>query len=120
MFSGQVESEPTFHQVLEKSLNIYRRRRNLFCDLLEQRLGWVLSFRRPEGGLAVWAKFNARIPLDDLRKRLLRKGVLIPRAMYSEPDGRPINGIRMGFASLDDSDMEKAIAIIDSEVENYS
>ena len=59
-----------------------------------------------EGGLAIWAKFDSRIPLADLRNKLFPRGLLIPHVMY--------------LAQMVDPSMEHAISIIDSEVSNYS
>jgi len=48
---------------IKKSNKIYHQRRDLLCKMLEEELSDVVSFRKPAGGMAVWAQFNKRFPL---------------------------------------------------------
>ncbi len=97
---------------LKKSLKVYRERRNLFCQLMQDNLGERVRFRIPEGGLAAWAQFDEQLPLPELRDRAAAQGLLISRSVFTERENRPINAIRMGFASLNEQELEAAVELL--------
>ena len=97
---------------LKKALSVYRERRNSFCQLLKEELGEWISFKIPEGGMAVWVEFDKAVCVNKLRNEAINRGLQIPKALFRDLNGRPLNAIRMGFASLDQSEMREAIAIL--------
>jgi len=42
----------------------------------------------------------------------MKKGLLISRSVFKTSEGHDINAIRMGFASLNEDEMKKAIGIL--------
>jgi GntR family transcriptional regulator/MocR family aminotransferase len=48
---------------LRKSLRAYKARRDLFCELLKEKLDGKVEFQMPDGGMAVWARFDKAIDL---------------------------------------------------------
>ena len=101
---------------LKKSLKIYRERRDLFCDLLQKEIGQFVQFTIPEGGLAVWVLFDKKIPLKKLRTVCYKKGVLISKSIFQDKKGQNLNAIRMGFASLDESELINGVALLKKAV----
>lgn len=101
---------------LKKSLKAYRQRRNLFCTLLQKELGQFVQFSIPEGGLAVWIVFDAKIPLKRLREICLKKGVLISKSIFKNRDGENLNAIRMGFASLNENELTKGVELLKKSI----
>ena len=83
-----------------------------FCELLTRKLGDKVSFRVPEGGLAVWVHFDRQYPLAVLREAAGRNGLLISRSVFQEGNGNKINAIRMGFASLDEQELTEAVDLL--------
>ena len=61
---------------LNKSLLTYRKRRDLLCSLLKDELRDRVSFKTPEGGMAVWTKFAPSIDLGKGRFNCQRPGAL--------------------------------------------
>lgn len=97
---------------LKKSLKIYRQRRDLFCALLQKELGSFVQFTIPEGGLAVWVLFDAKIPLKKLRASCYKKGVLISKSIFQDQEGQSLNAIRMGFASLNEKELIAGVELL--------
>ena len=97
---------------LKKSLKVYRERRDLFCNLLRNELGDAVDFKIPEGGLAAWVNFNPYYPLPELRQKCLNNGLLISRTVFNDGNKRTLNSIRMGFASLNEDEIEQSIRIL--------
>ncbi len=101
---------------MKKALKAYRVRRDLFCKLLKEKLGALVSFQVPEGGLAVWVTFDLSIDLSKLREVTIKKGLLISKSVFSDIEGNKLNAIRMGFASLNEKEIEEAIDLLKESV----
>ncbi|HEY4336131.1 MAG TPA: PLP-dependent aminotransferase family protein [Puia sp.] len=92
-----------------KSLKIYRERRDLFCRTLRADFKNVIRFDVPEGGLAVWARFSKKIDLVRMSDAALKKGLSIDDGNFYINEAFSANGIRMGFASLEEGEIVEAL-----------
>ncbi len=93
---------------LKKSINVYRERRDSFSKLIESNISEYTSFKLPEGGMAIWCKFN-NISLDALKPLINSKGLF----MDIDPDlSSRLNALRLGFASVNINEQEKAFEIL--------
>ena len=93
---------------LKKANKIYHARRDHFCDLLTRRLEGHIHFRKPDGGLAIWARSTLPLPL--LATRASSLGLLInDGSYYNDSAGK---SLRLGFASLREKEMEEAVEIL--------
>jgi GntR family transcriptional regulator/MocR family aminotransferase len=95
-----------------KSLKIYRQRRNLFCQILKSDFKDEIEFRIPEGGLAVWSTFDTNIDLIKMSEDSSKKGLYIDNGNFYKNESFFTNGMRMGFASLDENEMVEALRIL--------
>jgi GntR family transcriptional regulator/MocR family aminotransferase len=95
-----------------KSLKIYKQRRNLFCELLKTDFKDVISFKAPEGGLAVWAEFDKKLDLIKMSEDASKKGLYIDNGNFYKNESFSTNGLRMGFASLGEKEMVEALGIL--------
>jgi GntR family transcriptional regulator/MocR family aminotransferase len=95
-----------------KSLKIYKQRRNLFCQILELDFKDEIAFSIPEGGLAVWATFDKRIDLVKMSEAASKKGLHIDNGNFYKNESFFANGLRMGFASLEENEMAEALGIL--------
>ena len=95
---------------IRKVLKIYRERRDHFCALLKDKLGDRITFKVPDGGMSVWTTF-IHADLKQVAAKAEKKGLTMS-------DGRlynlfkNYNATRLGFASLDLKEQEKAIEIL--------
>jgi GntR family transcriptional regulator/MocR family aminotransferase len=95
-----------------KSLKIYKQRRNVFCDLIKGTFKNRVNFKIPEGGLGVWVNFDKQIDLSALSRTAHRNGLYIGDGSYYQNESFSPNALRMGFASLRESEMEQALGIL--------
>ncbi len=102
----------------KKSWRVYKERRDYCCDLLEKELGDFIQFERPAGGMAIWVLFNPSIDLIDLSKRMEQRGVYLSNgATYQPINGKDsVNGIRMGFASMNKEEIKRCVFILKEEI----
>lgn len=90
---------------LRRSVNVYKKRRDQFCDLFQSSVGDIANFNVPNGGMAVWSIFDSEYSIPKLAERLAAKGVFLnDGALLKYKDD--VNGIRLGFASLNANEME--------------
>lgn len=95
-----------------KSGKIYQQRRNLFCDALSSEFNHVIEFDLPKGGLAVWTRFEKSIDMIKMSAAAAAKGLHIGSGAFYKDNLFSQNGLRMGFASLEENEMHKAFEIL--------
>jgi GntR family transcriptional regulator/MocR family aminotransferase len=95
-----------------KALKIYKQRRNLFCQILKSDFNDVIEFKVPEGGLAVWANFDKKIDLVKMSGDASKKRLYIDDGNFYKNEIFSSNGLRMGFASLEENEMVEALGIL--------
>jgi len=94
---------------LRKATLHYKTRRDTFEKLIREHLSEKVDFHKPEGGLAFW--LTPKKQVTDISQTLLKKGVqIIAPAEFSF--GEPVNGLRLGYASLSESQLEKGVKIL--------
>ena len=95
----------------KRALNYYHQRRDSFVGLLEKYLGEKAAYRIPDGGLAIWISFAGTIDLFKLRDKAAANGLC-----FHTPDrfsfDKIIPGLRIGYASLAELEMEKGLQIL--------
>lgn len=103
MESGEIKRH------IRRTLKIYGERRNILVDLVREELGEFVSFEPPVGGLALWLRLNEGIDIDAfVQKALLKKVRVLPGSLFSDGETE-INGIRLGFGSLDANELTEGI-----------
>jgi GntR family transcriptional regulator/MocR family aminotransferase len=94
---------------LKKAVKVYRNRRDYFCALLSEGFEDYLTFRRPDGGMSIWIVFRKAILAPVLLERIASNGYLLDTdKVYAKKN----NSIRVGFASLNEKEMEQFITIL--------
>ena len=90
---------------LKKSVHIYRQRRDQLAFLLSSVLLNTVSFKVPEGGMAIWTTFKST-PLHRLKPYINQLGV------YPDIDklfSKKYNALRIGFASLNENELTRTV-----------
>ncbi len=90
-------------------LRIYARRRQSLAEALGRELGTALSFTQPQGGLALWVNFAPHIDVGALAAAGARHGVGILPGQAFATDRHKNNGVRLGFGSLDEVELQEAV-----------
>jgi GntR family transcriptional regulator / MocR family aminotransferase len=100
--------EGDFKRHLKKAQRIYHKRRDLFCELISTTpLSAVLEFKKPAGGMAVWAQFDPQFPIEKLSERAEKKGLKIANGK-----AHGVNAVRLGFASSNETELELGVNIL--------
>jgi GntR family transcriptional regulator/MocR family aminotransferase len=103
---------------LKKAIKVYRKRRDIFCQLLQQQLNEFIEFDIPEGGLAVWVQFNENIPVGKVETEARKLGLKLPSSeIFSTEENKP-NAIRIGFASMKEAEMLEPVQLLRKAIEN--
>lgn len=98
----------TLKRYTAKSLKTYRERRDFTCELLKNELGDIINFKIPDGGMAIWAKFDKQFPLAELAEKAVSKGLYLSNGeAYGD-----LNACRMGFASMNLREIEEAVGVL--------
>lgn len=101
---------------LRKSHQVYKERRDFFCERLKEVVGNKIQFDVPEGGLALWARFDNKISLTTLTKEAASNGLLIQDS--SSFGGG--NATRLGYASHTLEELDKSILLLNKSMDRIS
>jgi GntR family transcriptional regulator/MocR family aminotransferase len=104
----QLINEGHIKRHLRKATLLYKSKRDLFEKMIKEHLGEKVEFSKPEGGLAFWIRPKVNTDMISLHKRLLENGVqILPPETFSY--GEPVNGLRLGYASLTEEQLEEGL-----------
>jgi GntR family transcriptional regulator/MocR family aminotransferase len=110
---AELLNEGEIRRHLKKMLKIYRERRDFVCNMLNEKLSNVIEFTIPQGGLALWAKFDKNISVPELSARLMKNEIaLSPGLLHDISAGRKLNSTRMGFGWMNQKEAERAIIML--------
>ncbi len=93
---------------LEQLKGLYRRRRDVMLDALEEHLGDRASWTKPEGGLFIWATLQGGVDTTDLLARA--EGVAFVPGRSAYMDGRSgASSMRLNFAGVPEEEIREGI-----------
>ncbi len=94
---------------IRRARRLYLARRDAFAVTLRERLGDILEFTPPSGGMALWCRVRGVDPVAWARAGQAR-GVVFQVGRQFAFDGRAIPFVRLGFAGLDERGLAEAAA----------
>ncbi len=97
---------------LQKTIALYRSRRDLMLSLLEKYMPAEVSWTKPEGGLFLWLTFPEGIDTVALYDKALAAGVAYVAGSFFYVDGSHRNTMRLNFSFIDMDKMEKGIRLL--------
>ncbi len=103
MTSGALKSHT------RKVLRIYAERRECLAAALAAELGAAVRFTAPQGGLALWLTFANGIDAAGLAKAAMAQGVGFTPGQAFASETEVVNGARLGFGSLDETELREAV-----------
>ncbi len=104
---------------LERLRELYRTRRDVMLEALEQHFGEGASWTRPEGGLFIWATLDERIDTTDLLAlaRTSRGVAFVPgRAAFMDGQ-RGSSSMRLNFAGIPEPQIREGIRRIGGAID---
>jgi GntR family transcriptional regulator/MocR family aminotransferase len=109
---AELLNDGTVYRFIRKALTIYGKRRDHFCNLLKDELNGITDFSVPEGGMTVWARFDASIHLEELARQAYKKGLYFSDGFLHRYTGYCENATRLGFASAPPEELTQSVSII--------
>ncbi|HEY4813002.1 MAG TPA: PLP-dependent aminotransferase family protein [Solirubrobacteraceae bacterium] len=101
-------AQPAWVEYVERLRLLYRRRRDVMLQALEEHFGGRASWTRPQGGLFIWATLDGNVDTTDLLARSEGVAFVPGRAAYM--DGRRgSSSMRLNFAGVPDDDIREGI-----------
>jgi 2-aminoadipate transaminase len=111
LFVAAYFRECDWRDYLETLKSLYRRRRDVMLEALEQHFGGRADWTRPEGGLFIWATLEGNVDTTDLLARSEGVAFVPGRAAYT--DGRSgSSSMRLNFAGVADEDIREGMSRI--------
>jgi len=90
-----------------RSRKIYQERRDLLIRHLKEVFRNRLEFVTPKAGLGIWVCGTPQFSIERWSLACQQVGLLMPDGKSFTFDGRPINATRIGFAALDEAELEE-------------
>ncbi|AKD54559.1 aminotransferase-like domain-containing protein [Spirosoma radiotolerans] len=109
---GQLFKTGDLKRHFRKTLRTYQARRDHFCALLASELRDAIQFTKPDGGLAVWARFDPAIDMEAMAGRAAQEGLTLSNGVFHNPPGQQLNGTRLGFASSSEEELERSVQVL--------
>lgn len=101
----------TIKRHLKRVTSVYLKKRAYFENLSNEHLKNKVDFQKPNGGLAFWLNPKKQINVFKLAEKLEHKGIkILTPDKYSFE--KPITGLRLGYASLSEEQLEIGIKTI--------
>ncbi|MDR0376388.1 MAG: PLP-dependent aminotransferase family protein [Spirochaetaceae bacterium] len=98
-----------FFPNVEKSLPIYRKRRNAMIDALDRYMPEEFIHTNPEGGLFIWGEFAAPINTAGVFQNAIARNVAyIPGNVFFAANP-PVNTIRLNYSNEDPERIEAGV-----------
>lgn len=107
----QLVKDGTIKRHIKKATNHYKVKRDFMTTLLNKHIRNKATYVIPEGGLAFWIAPNKQMDWLQVSEKLKNKGIkIIMPDTYSFNE--TINGIRLGYGSLSEKDLEDGIIVL--------
>ncbi|MES2111510.1 MAG: PLP-dependent aminotransferase family protein [Bacteroidota bacterium] len=98
---------------LKKANKIYHERRDILCCLLREKLDGYVKFKVPDGGFAIWIEYLNGVKPADVAAKASAMGLTISTGSdYYHDSSYPNHNVRLGFASLNEKELEQAVDIL--------
>lgn len=106
---------------LKKANKLYHERRDSLCGLLNKHLSDHITFKIPDGGFAIWMNYKHGIDPVKVAQKASELGLSISAGQdYYHDRSNKCNSVRIGFASLNEQELEDAVVILSKAIKKVS
>lgn len=103
-----------FEAHIAKICDIYRRKLNLMCDLIDEKLSDFFTYVRPEGGLFVWCALPDDVDmLAFCQKAVANKVAVVPGNAFLVNESDKTSCIRLNFSTPSDEKIIEGMRILE-------
>lgn len=100
--------------------NVCKHKRDLMCELLEQKVGDFMKFQKPDGGLFVWCKLPESVDMPEFCKRAVQNKIaLVPGNAFLTDESEKCSYVRLNYTTPKDEDIVKGVDILEKVVKEY-
>ena len=92
--------------------DIYRERRDIMLDALEQHVGDLATWTRPNGGFFFWLTLHRPELLEDVLQRCERARVLVRSGSVFRVDGAGLGAIRLAFSHAPHDEIRTGVRVL--------
>ncbi len=100
-------NEGEIYRLTKKNIVVYKKRRDVLCNLLTKYFLDIAQWEIPSGGLAIWLQFQPKISLLKLAKEAEKNDLFLPKTILYQT--KNTCAIRFGFGHLDEAEIELVI-----------
>ncbi|MBQ8783323.1 MAG: PLP-dependent aminotransferase family protein [Clostridia bacterium] len=98
---------------IAKIKDCYRERLNFLCKRIDEELGGIVKYVRPEGGLFVWCDLPENIDMIEFCNNAIKRNVaVVPGTAFVVNDDDKFNAIRLNFTTPTIEAMDKGLKIL--------
>lgn len=104
---------------IEKIRAVYRKRRDITVNVMENEFPESVAFTRPQGGLFTWAVLPEHIDARELLKKSLeRKVAFVPGGSFF-PNGGHENTMRLNFSNMPEDRLADGLTRLGDIIKGY-
>src|SRR6202000_2735710 len=122
-FVREYFAEGGWKKYVEELVVLYKRRRDVMIEALEEHFPPAATWTEPDGGLFIWATLPDYIDTGDLLAKALRSNVAFVPGQAAYVDGRGANSMRLNFSGVNADQIRGGIRrigrVIQEQVELY-
>lgn len=104
---AQMIYEGEIHRLLKKSIHRYKKRCDLFCEMLDIHFGKRIEWKKPAGGLAVWIQFKPTLSLTKLANQAHKIGLGLPNYLLYQD--KTTCAVRLGFGQFNEEEILEVV-----------
>ncbi|HWL84450.1 MAG TPA: PLP-dependent aminotransferase family protein [Polyangiaceae bacterium] len=103
-----------------KMRRVYESRRDLLAALLRQKLGGVVSFAVPAGGMSLWLAVDPELDVELWADRALARGISFSTGRTFDFRHRVRPTLRLGYSGLDERELHEMVRQMAGALESSS
>lgn len=109
LFAATFFRDGDWRGYLAKQCDLYRARRDVMLDALEEHFPPAATWTRPEGGLFVWVTLPDGLDTTDLLAKALSHDVAFVPGRAAYLDGRGGTSLRLNFSGVGEDDIREGV-----------
>lgn len=111
--------EYDFDANVQKLVQLYRIRRNVMVEMLENTLPQGVTFTRPQGGLFLWVELPKQMKALELLQDCLKKNVAFIPGDSFFPNGGVKNTLRLNYSSMPEEKIREGVRRLSKAIDEY-
>jgi 2-aminoadipate transaminase len=115
-FVREYFAEGRWQEYIASLIDIYRRRRDIMLDSLEEHFPAQATWTEPQGGLFIWATLPDYIDTGDLLAKALREDVAFVPGQAAYVDERGRSSMRLNFSGVSEESIREGVRRIGSAI----